>query len=209
MAGKKRMPVDPLASDKNESQMSDVIEDIVNPEQEDIKSEVIEPEVLQNSDDAPEDRKIIRKSFYNDTARNRKAKNLILRNSAFSAATGLIPVPYLDTAVAAAVQLEMLSELSRIYGVPFKEDLGKKVLTSLLGAVIPVVSAKPLANILNFIPVVGTLKGIILISNAALTYAIGMAFMTHYKSGGTLLTVDTEKMKNDVKGFYKKGPQTA
>jgi len=202
MATKKRMPVNPLDSVADESKNSEGIEDIVCPDEA-----AIEPDVLAADEKINCEEGLESCCSEKDNEKSRKAKKLILRNTAINAVTGFIPVPYLDTAAAAAVQLDMLGELSKIYGVPFKKELGKKVLASLIGAAIPALSAKPLSSALSFIPVIGSLKGILLLSNAAMTYAIGMVFKKHYQSGGTLLTLDIKKMKTDLKGYYKKGLQ--
>lgn len=204
MAGKKRMPIDPLESENEESQISDVIDDIVKPEEE-----TAEQELLESAEDIPDEDIINISKKHTEVVNDLKSKNLILRNSAISALTGFIPVPYLDTAAAAATQLQMLGELSKIYGVPFKKELGRKALASVLGAAIPAITAKPISTALNFIPIIGTMRGVLLLSNGAITYALGTAFKIHYQNGGTLKDVNPEKMKNDIRRLYKRGLQTA
>ena len=68
-----------------------------------------------------------------DRTRDKRALELVDRLSLWSGAAGLIPVPLVDIAAVGGVQLHMLRRLSEIYGVPFSENRGKSILTSLAG----------------------------------------------------------------------------
>ena len=69
---------------------------------------------------------------------------------------GLIPVPVVDLVAVAGLQLQMLRRISQIYEVPFTENRGKALITSLLGAAIPTSSGLGMADALKAIPVIGT-----------------------------------------------------
>jgi uncharacterized protein (DUF697 family) len=119
----------------------------------------------------------------------------------WSAVSGLIPVPILDVAVVTGVQLKMIADLAKLYGIPFREDLAKSVAGSLLGAAsAPFLSTATLGVLspaLKFVPGIGTVLGVITMPgfNAAATYALGRVFIQHFESGGTFLDMDPEKVR--------------
>jgi uncharacterized protein (DUF697 family) len=200
MATKKRMPNNPLESANQDQQRQDGIEDIIFSKESDPKGVPDEAAACEAAESCP--------TAVAKPAPDKKfhaARSVIRRNSVISAVTGLIPVPFLDIAACAAVQLEMLSEISKIYGVPFQKELGKKLLATLIGTGIPAIAAKPLSSALKFIPLIGTLHGMLLLSNGAITYAVGMTFVMHFATGGTLLDFDPQKLQEYFKTQYAKG----
>src|SRR5262245_16336892 len=94
-----------------------------------------------------------------DPTRDELASQLVDRLALWSGAAGLIPVPVVDFLAVGGLQLYMLRRLSEIYGVPFSENLGKSILASLSGAVIPYSSASTAAGLVKFIPGIGTAVG--------------------------------------------------
>jgi uncharacterized protein (DUF697 family) len=125
------------------------------------------------------------------SARERRAiaVKLVERFSLWSGAAGLIPVPLVDLAAVGGVQIQMLRRISQIYNVPFSENRGKALIASLAGSMIPASSGLGAASIIKGVPVVGTAISAIAMPalSAGATYAIGMAFIQHFASGGTLL----------------------
>ena len=121
--------------------------------------------------------------------RRAAAVKLVERFALWSGAAGLIPVPFVDLAAVGGVQIQMLRRISQIYNVPFSENLGKALVASLAGSMIPASSGIGAASILKSVPVVGmAISGIVMpVLSAGATYAIGMAFIEHFASGGTLL----------------------
>jgi uncharacterized protein (DUF697 family) len=117
------------------------------------------------------------------------AEKLVERFSLWSGAAGLLPVPFVDMAAVGGLQIQMLRRISQIYGVPFSANLGKSLIASLAGAMIPASSGVGAASLLKGVPVIGTAIGAIVmpVLSAGATYAIGMAFIQHFESGGTLL----------------------
>ena len=67
---------------------------------------------------------------------DRMASEVVNRYSAWAAAAGVIPVPLLDVAAVAGVQLKMLRELASIYEVEFSDNIGKSLIAALVGAVV-------------------------------------------------------------------------
>src|ERR1039457_5592843 len=54
----------------------------------------------------------------------------------WSMGAGLIPFPWVDMVAVSGVQLKMLSEISKIYDVPFQLNRGKAVVGSLIGSIV-------------------------------------------------------------------------
>lgn len=113
----------------------------------------------------------------------------------WSLAPALIPVPLVDSAALAALQLKMLREFALLFRVPFERERGRSALAALLGGV---VAAAPTAvGLLKTVPVAGTALGYaaLLPLNAAATYAVGKLYIQHFASGGTFLTFDAAAVR--------------
>ncbi len=136
-----------------------------------------------------------------------EALALTKRYAAFAGGAAFIPVPVLDLAAIAALQLKLVKDISDVYDVKFSSNAGKAAITALLSTIVPVGAGITAASLLKAIPVLGTALGIAsapLFATAA-TYAVGRTFTMHFESGGTLLTFDAEKMR----GFFKKEYEVA
>ena len=132
-----------------------------------------------------------------------QAEKIVLKYAGISASTGLIPFLLTDVAILSAIQLKMLQKLSVIYELPFSENIAQPIIGSLLGGTVPLSIS---SNLVRIIPVYGTIIGIISRSSlsSATSYAIGKVFIQHFESGGTLLSFDSEKMKDYYQQQYKK-----
>jgi CRP-like cAMP-binding protein/uncharacterized protein (DUF697 family) len=133
--------------------------------------------------------------------RRARAVKLVESFAVWSGAAGLIPFPLVDLAAVGAVQMQMLRRISRVYSVPFSENRGKALIGSLVGSTLPVSSGIGAASIAKSVPVVGTTISAIVMPtlSAGATYAIGMAFIQHFASGGTLLNFTSSKYLEFVK----------
>ena len=133
--------------------------------------------------------------------RRARAVKLVERFSLWSGAAGLIPVPFVDLAAIGGVQIQMLRRISQIYGVPFAENRGKALIASLAGSMIPASSGIGAASIVKSVPVVGTAISAIAmpVLSAGATYAIGMTFIQHFASGGTLLDFNARDYREFIK----------
>ena len=147
-----------------------------------------------------------------DTTRDERAAELVDRLSLWSGAAGLIPVPLVDVAAVWGVQLHMLRRLSEVYGVPFSENRGKSILTSLAGAMIPATAATTMTSLMKGVPIIGTAIGALTMPAVAAcgTWVIGKVFMKHFASGGTLLDFNPPDYREFIKvqktKFAARGP---
>jgi uncharacterized protein (DUF697 family) len=133
--------------------------------------------------------------------RRASAVKLVERFSVWSGVAGLIPVPLVDLAAVGGVQVQMLRRISQVYSVPFSENRGKALIISLVGSMIPVSSGIGAASIAKSVPIVGTAISAIVMPalSAGATYAIGMAFIQHFASGGTLLDFNPSEYREFIK----------
>ena len=129
------------------------------------------------------------------------AEKLVERFSLWSGAAGLIPVPFVDLATVGGVQIQMLRRISRIYNVPFSANRGKALIAALAGSMIPASSGLGAASLIKSMPVAGTIISALAmpVLSAGATYAIGMAFIEHFASGGTLLDFNPPDYREFIK----------
>ncbi len=145
-----------------------------------------------------------------DERRDEQASQLVDRFSLWSGAAGLIPIPIVDVAVVGGVQIQMLRKLSEIYGVPFSDNMGKSVLASLAGSLIPASTATTTAmgvgSLMKGLPGVGTVVGALTMPafSAGATYIIGKVFIQHFASGGTLLDFNPPDYREFIKAQKEK-----
>jgi uncharacterized protein (DUF697 family) len=133
--------------------------------------------------------------------RRAAAEKIVERFSLYSGAAGLIPLPGIDLATVGGVQIQMLRRLSQIYDVPFSENLGKSLIAALAGVLVPATSGIGAVSLAKSVPVAGTVVAVMAMPtlSAGATYTIGMAFIEHFASGGTLLDFEPP----DYRAFLK------
>jgi uncharacterized protein (DUF697 family) len=137
-----------------------------------------------------------------------KAMKITKRYALWSMGGGLIPVVGLDIIAIIAAQLKMLCEMSKLYGVEFKENRAKSIVTSLIGSlgIVPI-GTGILFSLIKIIPLVGPLAATVAlpVSAGAITYATGKIFVTHFESGGTFLNFNPGKMKEAYRRMFEEG----
>ena len=140
-----------------------------------------------------------------------RARSLTKNYMLAAGGIGLIPVPLADLGALMALQIKLVHGLANHYEVPFKENLVKSLVTSLVSGATSVVGFMGLASLAKTIPVLGTLGGGggVAVTAAAVTYAVGEVFTRHFESGGTLLDFDPHKMKGLFKRELKNGKAAA
>jgi uncharacterized protein (DUF697 family) len=121
--------------------------------------------------------------------RRARATAVVKRLSLWSGAAGLIPIPLVDLAAVGGVQIEMLRRISKIYAVPFSQNSGKALIAGIAGSMIPASSGVGATSLIKGIPGIGTAVSLLTMPTLSMgaTYAIGMAFIQHFATGGTLL----------------------
>jgi uncharacterized protein (DUF697 family) len=133
-----------------------------------------------------------------------EAMSIVRRSSAWSAGAGLIPIPLVDIGAIAAVQIKMIRDLAKLYGVEFPEVRVRAISSGLGGSILPylltVGSSGYLFSMAKAIPIVGPVVAIAAMPGfaSAATYAVGKVFAQHFAGGGSLLDFDVEAKKEEI-----------
>lgn len=139
------------------------------------------------------------------------ANNIVKNHVIGAMGISLVPIPLVDLIGLIGIQLKMLHSLANHYRVPFSENLGKSLIVSLVGGVMPTSTAMTLASLVKAVPGLGTATGMVSVTilGGATTYAIGQVFIQHFESGGTLLDFDPKKMRAYFTAKLEEGKQVA
>ena len=131
------------------------------------------------------------------------ADRIIEEHTLYATAAGAIPIPLADVAAVAAVQLDLVRALARVYEVEFDSATGKALIASITGASV----ARVGASIVKMVPGVGWIGGGIAQSglSAATTYAVGKLFRAHFEVEGSLRDMDPEESRSTFEGLVERG----
>ena len=137
--------------------------------------------------------------------RDEIASRLVERFAVLSGVAGLIPFPVIDAVAVGGLQIQMLRRISQIYDVSFSENRGKALIAALAGALIPTTSTIGAVSVLKTVPILGTIAGgfVMPALAAGATFAIGMAFIRHFESGGTLLDFNPPDYREFIKAHQE------
>ncbi len=136
-----------------------------------------------------------------------QAEQTIKRHTLAALGVGLVPLPWVDLAALAGLQLNLVRRLAGLYGVEFSSQLGKSAIGALLGGGLPVSLAANLGHLAKGLPGLGWVIGgaSVALFGAASTYAIGKVFVQHFESGNTLLTFDPAQVRAYYAQQYAQG----
>ena len=129
----------------------------------------------------------------------------------WSMGVGFVPSPILIVAGVTGIQLKMLSEIAKVYGVPFAENRAKSIVVSLLGALAPGALGGVVGGLVASIPFIGAwlLPATRPLLAGASTYAVGKIFVQHFESGGNFLTFDSVQAKKLFAERFEEGKAQA
>ncbi|MGI9211888.1 MAG: YcjF family protein [Methylococcaceae bacterium] len=144
-------------------------------------------------------------------ARNPEAQSLLKNYVIASTGLGLIPVPAADLVALMALEVKLVHGLAKHFEVPFKENLGKSLVSSLVSGGSSAIAIMGLSSLAKAVPALGTLGGgaSVAITAGAVTYAVGEVFIKHFESGGTMLDFDTSKTRELFESKLKEGMEVA
>jgi len=130
----------------------------------------------------------------------------------WSAGVSMLPLVCMDMYAVGGVQLKMLSDISKIYDVPFLENIGKAAVASLGGFAVPhAIAFGKALSLFKTVPIVGTMVGSPAAAalSIAYTWTLGNIFIQHFESGGTFLNFDSEKVKEHFNALIAEWPTMA
>ena len=169
--------------------------------------EPIEPITIEATIDPPEETAAVPEPVAAAPAsvsvaqlRSVQADSTISTHVALAVGTGFIPVPIFDVVATTGVQADMLWHLFRIYDQEISKERARSVVTVLLGASLPSLTARTVASGLKMIPGVGSALGFFTAPSLAgtSTYVVGKVVQEHLAGGGTLLDLQLSKAKAKV-----------
>ena len=134
-----------------------------------------------------------------------RAERIVSTYSAVAAGVGVVPIAVIDIAGLAAVQLTMLAKLADNYDVKYSGNLGKTLVTALLGTLVPNSLKASTIGLIRSIPVFGQLLGLATMPTYcwATTYAIGTVFTEMFEKDKDLETIDMDEAKAKVKKVFE------
>lgn len=138
--------------------------------------------------------------------RDARVKKLIKRYAAVSGGLGFIPVPLLDIASISSAQYAMIRDIAEIYGYESTKERTRVIVSSILGGSLPAaLAAAGGGSLVKSIPFVGTIAGVVLVPAmaSAVTIALGRVFSQHFETGGTLLDIDADKLREHFKAEFE------
>lgn len=131
-----------------------------------------------------------------------EAERLIRRYAYWTAGVGLVPLPFLDMAALAGLQLAMIRDLARLYAVGFSPWRARAIITALAGGVIPVSAASGiLGTLARMVPIVGTAAGVLTLPALASgsTVALGKICALHFALGQDIFSLDPRQLAKRVR----------
>jgi len=126
------------------------------------------------------------------------AREIVNKHALYAGAAGLIPVPLVDFAAITGIEIKMLSELAKVYGVPFEAHRVRPIVASLIGGYASTKLGYGVGGtLIKGIPLIGPILGVLAVPGfgAGLSWAVGKVFIQHFASGGTFLDFDPEKVR--------------
>lgn len=143
-----------------------------------------------------------------ETPDRKAAAEGIVKNGVIAAmGVGLVPIPAVGIVGLVATNVTVIQSLSRLYGVPFKQEAARSVVMSLVSGLLPASLGVGFSELLKLIPGFGSLAGAAgtSILAGAVTYGVGRTFAQHFEEGGTFLSLDMAKMRETFNTEFKKG----
>ncbi len=133
------------------------------------------------------------------------AQEIVKTHLLLAVGGGLIPLPFVDFAAVTGVQVNMVRSLSKLYGKDFNEQIGKSLVTALVGTSL----ARMAASAVKTIPLLGSILGTATqaVLSGASTYAVGQVFIHHFDKGGSLTDFSPEDLKEKYKAEFERGKE--
>jgi uncharacterized protein (DUF697 family) len=140
--------------------------------------------------------------------RKKRVDAIIYKWAWISVPAGLINLPLIDSAALLAIQVKMISEICKCYGVAFEKESTKAIIAGLMsGTITTTVVFEMKRLVLNNLPFVGnTLSAVTAPTlNFASTYSIGYLFTQHFENSDSLHDFKYENIKDSFSVLFEKG----
>lgn len=162
-------------------------------------------EVLETKADFVKEPEVVAEKEIRCIVDEEKVEKTIRSSVYISMGVGIIPLPLVDFAALTANNLNLVRQLSGLYGVEFKESVAKKIIVALTCAGAPVLASSFVKTVMAGIPLIGLplAVGTRPVLNGMCTYAVGQMFVAHFKRGGSFIGANTDAMKEDFNAAFQ------
>ena len=125
--------------------------------------------------------------------RELEADKIVHGHIMWAMGAGLMPIPLFDIAAVAAVQMDMLKQLAKVYVADYSNAGGKTFVGGLTGGTFAHIGA----SLFKFVPGLGTVWGGLSMSvmSGASTYAVGSVARSYLSAGKGFSGIDAEEAK--------------
>jgi uncharacterized protein (DUF697 family) len=139
--------------------------------------------------------------IFDEEQRYAEGHRIVEKWSKISISSFFIPVPLLDFALVSALQVKMLYELSKLYGIPFKMNAVSLIIGSILGGGASYFLSDTYTAIISKVPVVGPPIASFTVPSLAFatTYGVGYVFLEHFHNKGTFQDIELKHFKESIK----------
>jgi uncharacterized protein (DUF697 family) len=119
--------------------------------------------------------------------RRKLARKIVDRHKNYAAMGGLVPLPVVNIAGIAAINLRMVKQLSELYQVPFERDRTRSLIVSLIGGAVPTGVGTATSTTLMWIVPGGLVVGLgaAALTAGALTRGIGLVFIESFETAAS------------------------
>jgi len=127
------------------------------------------------------------------------AEQTVKNWSTYAAVAGVIPVPVLDLAAIGGLQVKMISELCKIYELPYKKEAVQSLLGGLAGGTLTMLASGYLSErLFRYIPYAGPVLSVVIQPGLAFvsTFALGRIFINKFESGQSLAGLTAEAVSS-------------
>jgi uncharacterized protein (DUF697 family) len=134
--------------------------------------------------------------------RHSEAAEIISSAVKWSAAAGVLPLPFVDLIALGTVQYKMIRKLSKLYEMDGDKKDIEIIVSTALGMLAPsFLSTNLVGSSLKLLPGGGTFLGSASVAalSAAATYSIGKIFIRHFENGGTIKNFSAESIQDELK----------
>jgi len=136
-----------------------------------------------------------------------KVDKIIQNHVLYAMGLGIVPIPLIDIVGVTATQLDMLSQIGKVYDKPFSDIGGKSFIASVTGTSV----ARIGASFIKAIPGIGSIIGGVSMSimSGASTYALGQVCKRFFEDDIDLENIDEDLAKTIYEEELEKGKQVA
>lgn len=138
--------------------------------------------------------------------RHSEVRNIILSHVSIAISFGVVPVPVFDFVAITGTQLHLIRSLAQFHNRPFNEQIGRKLLMSVIGGASPLAIGTLASSLMKSFPGVGSVAGgaALAVTGGATTLAVGYVFARHFeRSEEDVGSLDVKMAKQDFRKAFR------